>query len=389
MTDVTVNPPSGFFSDPYPIHFAPIVDFVLPQTFSGTTKALLSCPGPIRPECFNAAPLTIDLDPIRPDAEAGGSKIVSTEAIHPYQDQYGEWQMALAVHVSNPALKAKGTWSVILHAHPQQQLIQAPTNWIADQVLVGSFSKPAAANYDGKYFEDDGQLYLIYSKRLSTSPARDGVVAQLMDSPTEPAAQAPVTLLAPNEANGGFNSEYYYGLDPKNPFKLVETGNITKVNGLYALAYSTGSFEQTSYKTGVAWSDTFLPASGSTYRKVLMQDTNGVWGQPGHQEVRYLLQAQEENWPNDVAAQVLAPGVPSIVQENNLGSILGRQQGDYFLYFAGYAPSDAPTAKATGYFEPSTRRPFYVRLTVNIPSGATVANSTDEDLASWIVPLTE
>ena len=115
-------------------------------------------------------------------------------------------------------------------------------------------------------------------------------------------------MLAPDDANGGCNSEYFYGLDPKNPFKLVETGNVVKIQGKYALLYSTGDFEMPDYKTGIAWSDAFLPTSSTSYKKVLMPDLTGIWGQPGHLEVRYLLQSQESAWPNYAASQVIAPG---------------------------------------------------------------------------------
>ena len=121
----------------------------MPQTFSGTTKDLLTCRGKIRPDCFEGTPLTVSLDTLRPEAQAVGTKITSSEAIHPYQDNYGQWQMALSLHVENTALQAKGTWSVIVHAHPEQESLVAPTSWVTDKVLIGSFSSPAPANYDG------------------------------------------------------------------------------------------------------------------------------------------------------------------------------------------------------------------------------------------------
>ena len=37
-----------------------------------------------------------------------------------------------------------------------------PLGWSADIVLSGSFATPEQGNYDAKYFEDDGQLYLLY-----------------------------------------------------------------------------------------------------------------------------------------------------------------------------------------------------------------------------------
>lgn len=253
--------------------------------------------------------------------------------------------MATTLHLSN----GTDTWNVIAHASATNTGNPVPTAWVADATLVGSLSQPAKANYDGKYFEDGGNLYLVYSDALELSPAlHDGVVAQLMQSATQLANVPPVTLIEPDDTsdNGGFNSEYFF-FDMSAPFKLVETGNVTRINGKYAIAYSTGDFQEPDYKTGVAWSDTFLPVSGSTYQKILMEDTSGVWGQPDHLEVLYLLQAQLSSWPNDVASQVLAPGVPSIVQDSTSGA--------WYLFFAAYDPTDAPLINATDY-DPSHRQ---------------------------------
>ena len=98
------------------------------------------------------------------------------------------------------------------------------------------------------------------------------------------------------------------------------------------MAYSAGDYQQKDYKTGLAFSDTLLPAAGSEYRRLTLEDTTGIWGQPGHLEVRYLLQSQKTDWPNYIAAQVIAPGVPSIVQEPS---------GRWLLFFDGFLPSNA------------------------------------------------
>ena len=128
------------------------------------------------------------------------------------------------------------------------------------------------------------------------------------------------------------------------------------------MAYSTGDYEEPDYKAGVAWSDTLLPANGGSYKRVFKLDTAGVWRQPNHEEILYLLQSEKSAWPNYVYSQVFAPGVPSITQDD----------GRWYLYFAGLLPSDAPIQPGTQLFEPSHRRPFFVKLNVNIPASATV-----------------
>jgi hypothetical protein len=212
--------------------------------------------------------------------------------------------------------------------------------------------------------------------------AHDGIVAQQMESPKKLAAGAPTVLLAPSNGNGGFNSEYFHTIPPAgDSFKLIETGNITKIADKYVMTYSAGDFEQRDYKTGLAFSDTFLPENGGQYRKILQEDTAGVWGQPEHLEVRYLLQSQKAEWPNYVADQVIGPGVPSIVQEPT---------GRFLLFFDGFQPGDTPAAKSDSNpldIAPMERRPFYLPLYVNVPETGSVSAATDRELASWITAV--
>jgi hypothetical protein len=273
--------------------------------------------------------------------------------------------------VSSRQHSKASNWTVILHAHPTGTTPGAvPTNWEADSLLVGSFTNPSKADYDGKYFEDAGKLYLVYSDRLSDTPARDGIVARLMTAPETVAATAPTVLLAP----GDYSSELFFGLHQSDNFKLIETGNITVVDNKFVMAYSTGAYYEPDYKIGLAWSDTFLPAAGQSYRKLTTTDSGGVWGKAGRPEVRYLMQSQEPGWPNYVGKTVLAPGVPAVVQD-------GR---GWYLTFAGYLPSDAPVDPKTGHYVPSSRRPFFAPLSVRVPTGASVAGTSDADLANWI-----
>ena len=281
MTNVVTAPRSGYFSDPYPIHLASSVRASSPLSFSGTTPAILSCPGKIRRESFETTPLTVSAGPLTQEAAAYGSTISAIANNNIFQNHLGEWHMAASMYLKNPAYPNAGTWNVIVHAHPTSPSdpTDVPTGWVADTVLVGSFVHPAEANYDGKYFEDGGNLYLIYSMSLFNG-YEDGIVAQLMQSPVRLAAEAPTVLINPDGVNGGFNSENYFGLDPDDTFKLLETGNVTKIQGKYVLAYSTGCYLETDYKAGVAWSDTFLPAPGTFYKKMFKLDTTGVWGSP-------------------------------------------------------------------------------------------------------------
>ncbi|MGI4757241.1 MAG: hypothetical protein ACRYGF_10375 [Janthinobacterium lividum] len=168
------------------------------------------------------------------------------------------------------------------HAHPAETVLtlQPPTAWIADNVLVGSLSKADFANYDGKYFEDDGKLYLLYSKRLESRPvAHDGIVAQRMLAPD---LADRTLLLAPDTGLESLNSELFHTVPaPNDLFKLIETGNITRINGKYVMAYSAGDYQQKDYKTGLAYSDTLLPREGGQFRKNLPAGHHGHLGTAG------------------------------------------------------------------------------------------------------------
>jgi hypothetical protein len=385
MTVVNRAEHAGYFGDPYPIHIAQWLEPTLPQYFSGTTPSLMQCERPIKPGCFSSAPVSVKVSAaLKSDVEAAGNVFGDQINRNIYQTLDGMWQMAITLYV-HPKGDTKEKWTVIAHAHPADESasVTPPTSWIADKVLIGSVATNVRADYDGKYFEDNDNLYLIYSKRLDPSIAEhDGIVAQEMTSPKVLAPNDPVILLEPSDTDGGFNSEYFHTDHPAtDKFKLIETGNITKIAGKYVMAYSAGDYQQLDYKTGVAYSDTLLPKQGKTYRKVIEQDVSGVWGQPNHLEVRYLLQSQKADWPNYVATMVIGPGVPSIVHEPN---------GTYYLFFDGFLPGDTPpapdTPKNKNNIEPDQRRPFFVPLRVNVPQSGSVSAATDQELATWITP---
>lgn len=371
MTTVSVSAGTGYFQDPYPIHTLSASANGLP-TFSGTTKQLLSCSGQLQPDCFASTPVTVDFGSFKTQAQNAGASISSFGNLNIYQDSAGAWQMAVTANLTN----SSSSWHAILHAYPTSSNSGIPTAWMADALLIGSLSKPGTDDYDGKYFEDSGTLYLVYNKNVGTD--QDGVVAQAMTTASQLATSDPVPLLGSETSDGGYNSELSEGLNSSSSVKLIETGNIMKIDGKYVMTYSDGTFNRPDYKSGIAWSDSFLPQSGTYYTRVLKTDTAGVWGQPGHAEVQYLLQSQIAQWPNYVASQVLAPGVPAIITDAS---------GNYYLSFAGYDPSDAPT-DSSGLYQGDHRRPYYIKLQVQIPSGATVSGTSPQDLVNWIQPVT-
>lgn len=373
MTQVNVAAGTGYFQDPYPIRLmGSALNSNLP-TFSGTTKQLLTCSGALQPGCFAGSPVTLNSAAFSAQVAAAGSSIVTFENLNIYQDSGGTWQMAVTAILSRP--DASSNWSVIVHATPTSPGGGIPTAWSPDAVLVGKLDQPFPDNYDGKYFQDSGTLYLIYNKQLVQG--QEGVVAQAMLDAKTPATGDPVPLLEPETANGGYNSEIAYGLNQPSMIKLIETGNVTKINGKYVMTYSDGTYNRDSYKSGIAWSDTFLPPSGTYYKRVQKTDTAGVWGQANHAEILYLLQSQISQWPNYVATKVLAPGVPAIITDAS---------GNYYLTFAGYDPSDAPT-NTSGLYMGAKRRPYYVPLKVQVPTGSSVSGTAAQDLASWVTPV--
>jgi hypothetical protein len=371
LTQVDAASGSGYFEDPLPIHLAATAGSYLPS-IAGTTHQILGCVT-LADGCYTPGNLTITTGQSLMAQLPPNTTIVGYQNNNVYQDNAGNWQMATTVSVRNASANPNNLpWNVILHASPTSGTAMSPggipLTWTSDALLIGSFSSQADANYDGKYIEDGGNLYLIYSKRLPTTNSHDGIVAQSMSSATQVSSSAPVTLLAPDvNADDGLNSELFDCQSSTDKFKLIETGNITLVSGKYAMAYSTGSYES-------PWSDSLL----GTYKKVLQQDTSNVWQNPTPEsEVVYLLQAQQAAWPNYVKTTVQGPGVPSLVQ---------YPTGTWYLYFAGYDPS---VPLNSGMYDPKLRQPYAMRLNVSIPSGATVAGTANSDLVNWITAATQ
>ena len=379
LTQVNTSSSTGYFEDPLPIHLAASKGSYLPS-IAGTTHQILSCSS-LTAGCYSSSPLTITTGTSLANSLPANTTIKGYQNNNVYQDNAGNWQMATTVTVNNAAANPKGLpWNVILHASPSSGSPTDPNGvplaWNSDVLLAGSFTQQAPANYDGKYIEDNGSLYLIYSKNLQTSPtSQDGIVAQLMISATQVSASATTTLLAPeNNPNGGYSSELFDCQSTTDQFKLIETGNITTIGGKYAMAYSSGSYETPCYKVGIAWSDSLL----GPYKKILQPDTANVWSNLNPElEVVYLIQALQPNWPNYVKSSVQGPGVPSIVQ---------YPAGAWYLYFAGYDPTVPLSA---GMFDPKLRQPYIMRLNVNIPTGSTVAGTPNASLGSWVTAATQ
>ena len=78
-----------------------------------------------------------------------------------------------------------------------------------------------------------------------------------------------------------------------------------------------------------------------------------------------------------VHGQVLAPGVPSLVNSN----------GTWCQYFAGFDPSDAPVSG--GAYFARHRRPYYLHLLMSIPAGATVCGTSPYSLGSRMTPRSQ
>ena len=377
LTSVNEVEHTGYFSDPYHVPYENSQEVFV----SGTTHSYLECNQSLSPRCASAHPNEYaSSDSIKQAANNSAATICGAAGIHPFQSGSGpnrSWDAVVTLHVQNTTTcEGISGWSVIVHAHPLNASAadKPPTSWVGDKVLIGSFSDNVDANYDGKYFRTPaGQLYLVYQKQYSKDPKRDGVVAWPMDNFKTLAGSQPTFLLRPDEH---LNSENYtHGKD----FKLIETGNIRAINGKFIMAYSAGAYNHKSYKIGIAYSDTFLPTDGQQYRKVLKENPSHLWNSKGEKEVYYLLQADQnhDGW-HYVGDQVLAPGVPTVAQ-------IGPDNS-WVLLFAGYDPQDAHMPDNTHKYIASHRRPYILKLNVNVPASPSVKQASDSDLQNWITP---
>lgn len=223
---------------------------------------------------------------------------------HPTKDSQGKWHAVGTLHLGHFR-----TEIAAFDPHPGEGLKPGslPGRWRLKRVLV-PYESGKMATYETKVYRDtDGQTYLVYCR--SHGLGRDvSIVAQRMLSETEldPSAQ-PVVLLSPDNHRSELRNE-------GRGLRIVEGPNIVRINGYHILFYSVGDFAAGNYKSGFAYSRTLLPKAGETYRKVLADDPEGVWGVKSGREVLYLLQSQHKAWPNYVGSQVSGPGLLNLVE---------------------------------------------------------------------------
>ena len=205
----------GYMADPQPVHLA-ASNRSGEQIISGTTKALLCCTLPIKPGCFTSTPLRVGVEEARRQLDAAKVQVTNLQNIDLFQDDAGTWHAAATVGV-NSARHAKH-WTVVAHAHPvgSVPLLGPPLTWSVDALLTGSLTEAVNGNYDGKYYEENGQRYLLYIRGIAPPPAlRNSIVLQPMISPTELAPREAATLLTPGDRDGELNSESYANTQAK------------------------------------------------------------------------------------------------------------------------------------------------------------------------------
>jgi hypothetical protein len=387
ITQVNKINKAGYFSDPYHVPYENNQRIYI----SGTTHDYLECNNTsLQPKCASLHANNYTSGKVLWNQKGNNTHICGVAGIHPFQSGSGanrSWDAAATLHLQNTSNCDGITgWSVIVHAHPADSSTVdiPPTSWVGDQLLIGSFSAPEDANYDGKYFRTPtGQLYLVYSKQQSPRPKkkRDGVAAWPMDDPqTKTPGSNATFLLVPDD---DLNSENY--VTGNDSFKLIETGNVRVVNGKFVMAYSAGAYFNKTYKVGIAYSDTFLPSQSPSqqyYRKVMKDNPHHLWGSSKPKEVYYLLQADQNHagW-RYVGNQVLAPGVPTVAR-------IGPDDS-WVLTFAGYNPDDAHLKPNSTKYVANHRRPYFINIDVNIPDNASVEKASDAELRSWILPIHE
>ncbi|MEM2423936.1 MAG: family 43 glycosylhydrolase [Candidatus Bathyarchaeia archaeon] len=213
--------------------------------------------------------------------------------------------------------------TVIAHFAPQPGQIWTEENpitkWRLDKILIGDVDRGWFA-YDCNVLRDEnGDLYLIYNAGYPNETLGVDIhikAWRMLDPSTLDPNFTPRPILSPE----GYRSE------DRNPgyIQIVESVIIQKIQGKYVLLYSVGDFDDYNYKIGVAFSDSLIPPPGETYRKIIVPDPENVWGNVNKGgEILYLLQTENENWPNYVGEYMNGPGIGNIVKLDN----------QYFLIF--------------------------------------------------------
>ncbi len=272
-----------------------------------------------------------------------------------YQHTDGAWHAYVTVHFGH-------FQTAVAHFVPLPGQKWAPgkpiTRWRLRKLLIGGRTRAEGTAYDQKLYRlADGSLYLVYN---APAPGKRDVgiyAARMKDPATLDASATPVPLLVPE----GYRSESRHG----TALQICEGSTIRRLGGKWVLAYSVGAFDLPNYKIGLAYSDTFLPPRGKTYRKVLIDDPKGVWGKAAkRQEVCYLLQSQKPDWPNYCGEWIHSPGIGNIVEED----------GRFWLVHHGYVP--VPGARR---YDPTSRMVFKLPLRVAIDPA--------RPMHEWIAPV--
>lgn len=377
-----VQAPGKYFVDPYPIQTKNGWGKKLP-TFSGTRKRLLErCHAGKAIKCDASHKITVTFSKRLKRKVSDWSECEQKmKAFHPIQSNgpNHQWHMALAVKFTDSCHTNDGV-NVAFHARPRSAnapVNHVPRHWVITQRLVGHWNNAnQKAGYNPRYHYDESsdRLFLIYIK---AGNGHFRIVAQRMKQKnftSEFKGSDTRTLLATGLDGKPIASEEYKSHHHQRP-RLVETANVRRIEGRYVMVYSTGSYRTDNYKIGLAYSDSFLPKKGHTYRKVECKDCAGVWGTKTKSEVSYLLQSQKRRAAH-YSNEVKGPGVGSMVRAGH----------SWYLFFAGYRPGEH---KVDGLYPSSHRRPFSVPLKVAVRSkseAGPLRGVSDRALRGWVIP---
>ncbi len=251
-------------------------------------------------------------------------------------------QEYLSSHFNNTAITPHGIWGFVPYRHPTGRwhaygsvtiggfktfichftplTADWPiTQWRLDKVLLGH---PVSQTYETKVYADSTGCYLFYVDHLGDG--NNHVMVRKLRAPDEiDASFAPRPVLSPE----GLASEYRNGRAGMQICEGLCIARIASRSGaMYAMFYSVGDFAGNNYKLGVAYSDSLVPPAGKQYRKPKLADPSGIWGNPGNPaEIVYLLQTEQERWPNFQADRITGPG---------LGNAVRYQGNDYLVFHA-------------------------------------------------------
>ena len=285
-------------------------------------------------------PLSFDFGKVRGVRQIWGFK--------PYRHTDGSYHAYGSVHYGHYKTE-------VVHFVPQDGEVWTTSRpiqkWRLNRVLVGKQELGDRIAYDGYVLrDDDDKLFLIDNETID---GRNYIVARRMLDPDtlDPAFPRRI-LLGP---------ENYRSEDLPWDLRITEGTFLKKIQGKYVLIYSVGFYGDASYKIGAAFSDSLIPPERTWYKKVLIDDAGNVWGNSATagKEVKYLLQAEHEDWPNYVGQFVNGPGIGSLV---TLGS------GEQLLIFA---------ARRAGHVD----RNGLDRYAWKVP---VIFDFLNEDMSNWI-----